>query len=121
VIENIEPLIARLEEALVMLSDEDQVFVNSSRMAFELGALTPNDIRRLQQLAAKLQLAEHNNLGEGPALTLKKVLADLATADKMLSREERTFVQQIIAALRVRKLNLDETEALLRLHARQGF
>jgi len=94
-------------------------------MALEAGGkLTPENQGEIRRIARSLVQAEHNSVGglaEG-ALSMQKVVKDLAGAIHMLAPEEQQFLQKMAGKVQSGvKLSLPEVEALLKIYGEKGF
>lgn len=121
----VHKMLSRVEQDSYMLSPDDQQRVIAYKISLEtgsgLGAAAITDIQRIYRIVISERAPVLDASLEG-ALSVRKVLQDLATADKMLSAQERQFYNAIAAKTNSRQvLTTQEVEALLRLYAKKGF
>lgn len=130
--------ILRLESNALLLGDAETVRVLGYKTVMETGGkLDKTALAEINQLIAKIGSAEktmaaepdqlykkiHGGVDFGePVLTVKKILGDLASAEKMLSAQEKNIYHTLAAKhARGQKFEQKEMEALLAIHADKGF
>ena len=123
--DNVAEILQHLEGQTVMLSDTEQDFVLGCRLALETGGkLTAENQAEIIRIFRSLNHAEHNAVGglaEG-ALSMQRVVKDLAGAIHMLSPQEQQFLQQMAGKVQGGvKLSIQEIEALVKIYGDKGF
>lgn len=118
-------MLSRIEQDSHTLSLDDQQRALAYKINLETGAgLGQSAIADIQRIY-KSVVSERSPVTDAAlagVLSVRKILKDLATADKMLLTQERQFYNAIASKVNAGKaLTQPELEELLRLYARKGF
>ncbi len=112
-----------LELQMAMLSEADRDFIIGTKAVFDTGGgLTPGAKARVYQIARRLNNAGHNNIATSAALSMVRVIKDLASVQQRLDPNEMEFCRQM--AFKLKKgfpLNEHETRVLVGIHSKKGF
>jgi hypothetical protein len=123
--DGVERTLQYLETQLLLLSDVDQDFILGCRMTLGAGGrLTPENQAEIQRIASTLTHVGHNIVGgmAESALSMQKVVKDLAGAIHMLTPQEQQFLQQMAGKVQGGvKLSVPEVEALVKIYGEKGF
>lgn len=114
-------LLRTLENSMVMLSDDDQAFIQGCLVQVGMG--TPLETAQQQQIrriANTLTHSGHNTMGD--ALSMTKVCQDLHGAMHTLDAEEKRILGAAIQKLNAgQKLTTEEIAPLLTIYTNKGF
>lgn len=123
--DSVAEVLQHLEGQTVMLSDTEQDFVLGCRMTLDTGGrLTAENQAEILRIARSLNQAEHNGVGglAAGALSMQRVVKDLAGAIHMLTPQEQQFLQQMAGKMQHgQKLSIEEIEGLLKVYGAKGF
>ena len=113
--------VAALESQVLMMPDDDQVFVTGCRMHLETGGvLNQDNLNRLTGIGKYLLAARHNTMGG--SLTIKRVLTDLAGAIHTLNAQEKQFAGKTAKKFTTKQpISEEETTQLLMIYSAKGF
>ena len=122
----VPPLVAmltRLEDNLPMFSEGEQAFISSCRLTLALNEPLPvTHIQGVQLLIQRLREAKHNTVNAEGAISVGKILKDLASAEHMLSPAEKAYAIGIAKKLKAKQpFTSEEIQKILIIHGNKGF
>ena len=114
-----------LESNLLLLSAEDQEFVQSARLLISTGSagLSQQDTQRLQQILGTLSANSHSTVAPtGESLSMVRVARELHGAIHTLNHQEKMVLGRVINKLNARQqLTPEEAMELLDIYTGKGF